>query len=182
MDHSLNFSIQNYFHNKHVQLIPIEREDIPLITGWINDERISAFNEPRFPISTVEEYIWFYKLQKDSTKKKLIICNSKSQKVGLVSLHNIDLKNRNAELGVYIDPQHQKKMYAKESLRCMIRFAFFELNLHKLYVVILDFNKPSVALFESLGFMHECTRKEYVYTNAKFFDQHWYSLSMKDFK
>lgn len=159
-----------YFSSEDVRLIPIEEEDIGLLQKWINKEEVSFFNGSRFPISHSEQKEYYNKLLNDSSKKKLIIIDKQNIKVGLVSLLRIDYKNANAEIAVYIDPEHQNKGYASKGLKLLIEFAFAELRMHKIYANIIDFNLPSIKTFEKIGFQHESTLKEIIYSCSGFRD------------
>lgn len=168
---------KNYFKGDKVTLLPFEREDIELSLEWNNDEAINAYNGSRIPNSKLEQSVWYEKSQLDKSKKRLIICsNETGEKAGMVSLFNINERNRNAEIGVYLSPSHQKKGFAGESVRLLTQFAFMELGMHKLYASIFSYNTDSVKLFEAAGYRHEYTKKEEIFTNGRFFDVMVYTL------
>lgn len=149
---------------------------MPLVAGWINDERIGYFNGARFPVSQAEQLAWFDASAKDLSKRKLMIQTADGEQVGLVTLFNLDHRHGHAELGVYVAPDHQRRGYAVEALRMLIRFAFEEMNLHKVYCTILDSNTGSVHLFERLGFRAEGVRREHAFTGGRHHDVLLYSL------
>jgi len=172
--------MENYFKGKNINLIAFEKYHIEMVASWINDERISFGNGPRFPISKYEQNIWYENICKDKTKKKLIISKEK-ENIGMISLFNIDHINKNSEIGIYIIPEYQGQGYAKESLYLLLKFVFYELNMHKVYASILDFNVLSIGLFESVGFTCEGTNKEATYSMGKFVDIKIYSLFKRNF-
>ncbi|MBL7074887.1 GNAT family N-acetyltransferase [candidate division KSB1 bacterium] len=178
----MNYSIKfrSYFQGKNLDLIAFEKHHIEMVAKWINDEQINIPNGARFPVSEYEQMIWYEKICKDKTKRKLIISTKNREHVGMVSLFNIDYKNQNSEIGVYVIPKYQGKGYAKEALNLLLTFAFFELNLHKIYASIYDFNIPAIKLFESVGFQHESTNKEVIYSQGKFIDVYIYSIFRRD--
>ncbi len=159
-----------YFRGQRADLVALEREDMPLLAQWINDERINIYNGARFPVSDAEQRAWYERLLEDRSKKKLIIQSKQGEKVGLVSLFNIDHTNQNAEIGVYIAPDHQRGGYASEALRMVIRFAFNEMNLQKVYCTILGFNTSAVRLVESVGFRPDGVRARHVFAGGTFVD------------
>jgi len=171
----------SYFSGNNIKLIAFEREDIDIVKGWINDERISVGNCPRFPICTYEQEMWYQDVYKDKTKKKMIISTKEGEKVGMVSLGRIDYKNQNSEIGIYIMPDHQQKGYAKEAISLLLRFSFNEMNMHKIYALICNYNKPSLELFKSLEFIHESTNKEIEFINGKFVDVEMFSIFKRNF-
>ena len=170
----------SYFRGEKVILKPFERDDIELSLKWNNDESINAFNGSRFPNSKLEQDEWYEKTQKDKSKKRLVICSHAGEKAGMVSLFNINERNRNAEIGVYLSPEHQKKGFAKEAIKLLVNFAFMELNMHKIYASVFSFNEQSVKLFKAAGFKSEYTKSEEIFTNGEYFDIHVLSVFRKD--
>ncbi len=172
--------MDKYFKGKRFDLVPFDEEHIEVSRGWINNEDITLYMGSRFPVGAAEQKAWYENLLKDNTKKKLIIVNQSSKNVGMVSLLNIDHKNQNAEVGIYISPNYQGKGYAKEAVNMILNFAFRELNMHKIYAFIRIDNDSSRKLFESIGFFHEYIDTEAVYSNGKFVDICKYSVFKRD--
>lgn len=169
-----------YFSGESVALRALDEDDVPLVAQWINDERISGVDEARFPVSVAEEEEWYERVRNDDSKRKLVVENHDEQPVGMVSIFDIDHKNMNAEIGVYIAPEHQRRGFAAEALKLLMRFAFEEMNIHKLYCSILGFNEPSLKLFRSLGFREDGVMREHVYTRGRFEDVHRLATFRRD--
>jgi RimJ/RimL family protein N-acetyltransferase len=169
-----------YFRDGLVSLVAMEESDVPRVAGWINDERIGWFNGARFPVSLAEQAAWFRNVQGDRSKNKLLIASPEGERVGMVSLFRIDPRNQNAEIGVYVAPEHQGRGYARAALRLMLNFAFRELNLHRVYCTILAYNAASLALFERLGFREEGRRREHVFAGGAFVDEVLMSVLRRD--
>lgn len=171
--------MDKYFEGNVVGLVPFEEKHIPISREWINNEDITLYMGSRFPVGISEQKEWYKKCLKDKTKKKLIIENKHGKNVGMISLFNIDHKNQNTELGIYINSNDQGKGYAKESVKMLINFAFKELNMHKIYAFIYVGNKSSIKLFESLGFSCEYIDIDAVYSDGKFVSTCKYSIFKK---
>lgn len=159
-----------YFSGERIDLVALEQEDLPQVIQWINDERVNVFNGARFPVGAAEQQAWFERTRGDNTKQKLIIRSRADGAVGMVSLFNIDAKHQSAEIGIYVDPQHQRRGYAADALRMVVRFAFMEMNLHKVYCSILAFNEASVRLFERVGFKSDGVRRAHAFARGEFVD------------
>ena len=172
---------QTYFSDGRISLVPMEEGDVALVAGWINDERIGFFNGARFPVSLAEQTAWYRGVTGDRTKQKLLVVGPAGEKVGMVSLFGIDARNQNAEVGVYVSPDHQRQGYAAAALRLVLRFAFRELNLHRVHCAILGFNEASIRLFEGVGFREEGRRREHVYADGRFVDVVLLSIFRRDF-
>jgi len=172
--------MNKYFKGNRVDLVPFEEEHVEISREWINNEDITLYMGGRFPAGETEQKLWYQKLMRDKTKKKLIIVNKSSNDVGMVSLLNIDYKNQNAEVGIYISHNNQGKGYAKEAISMILSFAFKELNMHKIYALIHIDNNLSRKLFESIGFFNEYIDTEVLYSNGEFVDICKYSIFKKD--
>ena len=69
--------------------------------------------------------------------------------VGMVSLTRIDYVHRNAEFHIVIgDRAVQRRGVGTAAARAMVRHAFHDLNLHRLYVSILLGNVSSIRTCE----------------------------------
>lgn len=159
---------QDYFIGRAVDLRSMEPEDMAVVRSWINDERITAYQQSRLPTDAGSQESWFTRTREDASKLKLIIEAKEDGPVGMASLMKIDQKNKNCEVGVYVSSDAQKKGFAREALGLLLGFAFGEWNMRKVYAQILDFNVPSQRLFQSLGFVLEGTLKDDVFTNNQF--------------
>ncbi len=170
----------NYFRGKKINLIAIGKEHIEMTKEWINNEEITVHMGSRFPVNLYEQELWYKNVKKDKTKKKLII-NNKEENIGMISIFNIDYKNQNSEIGAYIIPSQQNKGYAKEAIKMMLEYSFYELNMHKIYALIYKSNILSLKLFKSTGFQYESNNKDAIYFQGRFIDIEKYSVFKKDF-
>ena len=94
--------------------------------------------------------------------------------IGTITIHEIDVFNDKGEIGIIISPLYQKKGYAKEVVRAIIDFAFFNLKIHRLEMKILLNNISSNNLAKSLGFnyegiIHSCVKKNNDYLDINLY-------------
>lgn len=171
---------KKYFSGVLVRLIPFEEEHIEIVREWINNEDMTLYMGTRFPVSKNEQKIWYENVCNDKTKKKLIISDVSNKNVGMISLFNIDLKNRKAEIGIYISPENQKRGYAKEAVGLMVDFAFGEMNMNKIYATIQSGNEASESLFVSVGFGYESTDIGSIYSRGAYVDTLKYTIFRED--
>ena len=87
----------------NIYLRPIEKEDIPKRTKWLNDEEISSMLVIQYPVSLISSYYWLDKIQGDESRSDFVICISdNNEAIGVIGLTNISKFNRNAEMYIYI--------------------------------------------------------------------------------
>ena len=90
-------------------------------------------------------------------KETFAICSKSGKVIGSIGLifgENTSLaKNENeCELGYWIGKPYQEKGYASEAGAAMIKHAFFDLNIQKIWAKIFNNNKKSKRVLEKLNF------------------------------
>lgn len=103
------------------------------------------------------------------------------QIVGLVELVEIDLIYRNAEFQIIIDPTSQGKDYATTATHLAIRYTFYILNLHKLYLLVDKKNEKAIHIYEKVGFQIEGELKEEFFINGSYHDAIRMCIFQQDF-
>lgn len=80
------------------------------------------------------------------------------------------------ELGYWIGEEHWGKGYATEAAEAMIKFAFDEKRLHKVYARCFDSNPASGKVLEKLGLEKEGVLREHVRKDGAYVDLVHYGL------
>ena len=115
---------------------------------------------PKRFVSLETEVAWNQKAreahERGTTLRFAICLADTDQLVGVIDLNTVDLVNRTAFTGIMVGAHgHQGKGIAKAAYRVVLKHVFDEMGLETLYARILEFNKPSQALFASLGFQSD---------------------------
>ena len=163
-----------FIESKSIFLAPLSKKDkLEGYTSWINDQETTLFmGSGRFPLNNadIKEYIKSYSSSKDGMILGIFL-EKTSRHIGNITLHQIDWRNRNAEIGVLIgDKKSRGKGYATEAIRLVADHAFNKLNLRKLYTGMIKGNEPSKRAFEKVGFKVEGVLREHFYLNGKYLD------------
>jgi RimJ/RimL family protein N-acetyltransferase len=91
--------------------------------------------------------------------------------VGFVYLNNVDWFARNAEFGILIGERSRHgKGLAREALSLIADYAFESLNLHKLYLRVVAFNKRALRLYRAFGFVDEGVQRQQAYLRGRYYD------------
>lgn len=64
----------------------------------------------------------------------------------------------------------------------ILRFAFFELNLHRVELEVFDFNPRVIRCYEKAGFRHEGTRRQRLFHDGRYRDAHWMAILRHEFQ
>lgn len=124
---------------------------------------------------------WFATLVGDPTQEVYSVKDHQAQMLGWVHLHNIDLRNGTATVGVVVDPEFWRQGVGYQALAALCIHAFDDLRLARLEAEILAMNHPSKGLFQKMGFLHEGTRRQGFFTAGRRLDVEVYGLLAQDF-
>jgi len=141
---------------KLTRLRKIEPDDLPAVLAWRNSPEVRDYLFATKEISADEHRAWYERLRTDHSKEVFVITDLAGQPLGLAQLFDIDYPNSRAEWGFYIsDPRNRRAGYGAEAEYLILRYAFDELKLHRIYCHTLAFNKSVLSLHERFNFKQE---------------------------
>lgn len=157
-----------------VYLRPGERADIPLFVRWLSDAGTTRNLAIRSPIGQAMEERWFETMLDHHGRERwfFVICRLEDDRqVGSLDLHAVDLTNGSAGIGIAIgDPSDTGRGYGSDAMAVLIRFAFDELRLERVWLDVYDENTGARRVYERLGFVHEATFRRGLYRRGAFID------------
>ena len=102
--------------------------------------------------------------------------------LGTVSLKNIDRTNQNAEFAIsFIEKAHGTGASSFATIE-LLKKAFYELKLEKVYLNVLDLNQRAIAFYEKMGFIKEGHFQKHVLKKGCYHDLLWYRMTSDEFK
>ncbi|HHH41973.1 MAG TPA: N-acetyltransferase [Chloroflexi bacterium] len=169
-----------------VQLGPLKREYLPQYLAWVNDPEVGRYLFPgqmRFLTSEDEEE-WFDRVRKAQDQIVFAILTVEGgHLLGNCGLRNIDWKNRCASFGIFIgNKRFWGKGYGTEATRLLLRYAFEELNLHRVELEVYDFNTRAIRAYEKAGFRREGTRRQALYREGSWHDIHLMAILKEEWE
>ena len=153
------------------RLRAIERSDMPACVRWFNDPEPRSYLTAYWPLSQAEEERWFEKQLGDENQHNFAIETAEGVHIGVLGFHEIDWKNRCAGFGIVIGERaFWNQGYGTDSVRTLLRFAFDELNLHRVFLYVYDFNERAIRCYEKVGFQHEGRLRQACFTGGRYVD------------
>ncbi len=154
---------------KRVRLRAIERVDIPTFVKWVNDPEVQRYlGRTPYPISFAAEERWFEEQLNDEKSHIFAIETEKGVHIGNIGLHEIDYKDGKATLGIMIGEKgYWDQGYGTDAIRTLLRFAFQELNLHRVSLEVFESNKRAIRCYQKCGFRHEGVAREDSFRGGK---------------
>ena len=163
---------------KKVGLRAVEKEDLPFLRDWRNiPEFRKHFREVR-ELSLTDQEAWFEHLQKTKHINYMFtIVDLDSQKpIGAAGLLYINWIIRSADFSFYIGDQEKyigNDGVTEESVKLLIEYGFKNLNLHKIWMELYEFDKQKIDFFtKKFNFKLDGVLRDNCYEDGKY----WNSL------
>ncbi|WP_286923129.1 MULTISPECIES: GNAT family N-acetyltransferase [Lysinibacillus] len=162
------------FESSRVRLRKMTKEDTELYHQWRNDVEVMHSTNPSldvYPIDETKEFVDHVILGSHTAKSYIILTKGNEIPIGIVSLINIDYKNRNAECIIDIgEKKYWGKGFGSESLRLLLHYAFYEMNLHRVYLKVFSFNDRAIHLYNKIGFQQEGNSRQSLFRDGEWHD------------
>lgn len=139
---------------KKVGLRAVEKKDLPFLRDWRNIvEFRKCFREVR-ELSLADQEAWFDLLQKTKHINYMFtIVDLVSQKpIGAAGLLYIDWIIRSADFSFYIGDENKyigNDGIAREASELLIDYGFNNLNLHKIWMELYEFDNQKIKFFKN---------------------------------
>lgn len=167
------------------KLRELERTDLPIINSWRNSfELVETLGGPFRYINLEVDIKWFdnYMSNRGNAVRCAIVDENDDSKIlGLVSLTPIDQLNQCAEFHIMIGEDNQGRGIGTYAVAEMLRHAFYNMNLHRVELTVLEYNKRAQHLYEKVGFSREGVKRKAAYKNGRFVDVLLYSILREEF-
>lgn len=128
-------------------LRPIDEKDSEVLRRWRESELVKPYLREFKPHDEERQKNWYYSLTEDNDDILFVIGwdyeNSITaiKSIGCGGIVRIDWKNRKGEISFFIgERDFANNHYIKDSLQKIIDYGLKELNLHKLYFPVYEFN------------------------------------------
>ena len=158
---------------EHVILRAFEREDAERCYRWMNDPNIVRTLKSRYPIAFSNELEWLERAMHPTPTERHFAIERKDDRshIGNASIHDIDWVSRNAWFGLFIgEPTAWNRGFGGDAIGTLMRFAFDEMNLHKLRINVFDYNDRAKHVLDNLGFKVEGTLARDFYREGTWHD------------
>jgi RimJ/RimL family protein N-acetyltransferase len=168
---------ENLFTGKLVRLAAIEPEKAaPLFSRWSRDaefDRLLDSNAPRL-ISAATIKTWIEEEQeKDANEVAFFMIQTleDDRPIGFIDLGYRAWNQGNAWVGIGIGERDSwGKGYGTDAMRLILRYAFDELNLHRVSLGVFEFNPRAQRSYEKAGFKVEGRERGAIHRDGKRWD------------
>jgi diamine N-acetyltransferase len=164
-----------------IYLRALEPNDLEFVYAMENDQSIWEVSNTHTPYSRflVKQYLEnAHQDIYEAKQLRLAICQDEDfPALGLIDLFDFDPRNNRAGIGIVIQGEKNRNQnIGSEALNLLIRYAFYNLNLHQLYANIGCENKASIALFTKFGFQKIGVKKDWTLIDRVYKDEAIFQL------
>ena len=151
-------------------------EQSKLFVDWIHDSeywRLSA-NMPHFPWTQdgVKKHIE-KELEKDDPRNVFFAIHKLDDDriIGDIGLDGISYNHGNTYVGIGIgEREYWGKGYGTDAMNVILRYAFTELNLHRVSLTVFEYNPRGIRSYEKCGFRVEGHAREVMHREGRRWD------------
>lgn len=167
-----------------VGLRAIEPDDLEKLRSWRNKPEFRRYFREYRELSSEQQRAWYQSkaLNDTSTCMFAIVGLENGELYGACGLCYVDWINRSADFSIYIghDDLYIDERLAIDAARVLIRYGFEELNLHRLWSEIYDFDSAKIKMFDTLGFHLDGRHVDAHRTEGRWCDSLFFGLINSD--
>ena len=161
---------------KSVNLIVMEREDLPVLQIWGNNPEVmgeyeelrqESITELEKTYDNLKDAQWFFVQKKDETK------------IGYVAHF---LAAGQTELGYFIVPKERNKGYVSETIQIMVDYLFLSRDIVRIQAKADPENVASWKALEKAGFLREGILRKVSYCRGEWRNDCVYSILREEWK
>jgi RimJ/RimL family protein N-acetyltransferase len=170
------------------ELVRLTAEDpetnAKLIVQWETDSEYSRLldSDPARLSSVKSAQKWF---EKDSENEKVHFFSIRTLEgdkiIGIIGLDGIRWTHRDCFVGIGLgEREFWGKGYGTDAMRIILRYAFTELNLHRVTLNVFEYNPRGVRSYEKAGFVLEGRQRGVLLREGRRWDEIYMGILRED--
>ena len=152
-----------------IRLRALEPADVATMWRWYRDHEFSTLDGNIYGTSLPALDAFVRSLGAPSyADASFGIEDARCTLIGIVRLKRAAPEDRHADFGIAIARERWDQGYGTDATRTILRFAFSEMNLHRVALGVLDYNTRARRVYEKCGFIEEGRERA-----ARWRNGHW---------
>lgn len=168
-----------------ISLRELKREDVTGMLEWMHDPEVQKGLRMNAAEKTEEDALKF--IAEALTEPTnggdvhFAIVDEKDKYKGTISLKNFNFESRNAEYAICLRRNAQHRGIATQATRELLRLAFEEYKLEKVYLNVLAQNVKAIQMYEKVGFAYEGQLRRHLFLNGEYKNLMQYSMLKEEY-
>lgn len=171
-----------------IRLRRLHEKDAPYMLEWMHNQDIQKCFQKDMLNMNLEDAVNFCRtsaikdVPSDGDSNHFAIVDQEDEYLGTISLKNIDIRNGTAEYAIVVREKIQGHGVAKSATKLLLKKAFDEYSLHRVYLNVLESNKSAIKFYEKFGFKLEGEFRDHLIKEGKYVNLKWYGILENEFK
>lgn len=188
MDPSKKRMVKVMFKYNSVCIKAIEESDLSFLAECRNYPETWKYLGSVDFANEVKQKAWWQTSSLDKSKAYFVFCVydhpllTPITKIGFVRMDEIDHFNKSVRVGGDIHPDFRGKGYGTEMYKLLLEYCFNQLNMHRVWLFVLSFNKTAIELYHKMGFQIEGTQRKAVFRDGAYHDYLMLSILRNEYK
>jgi RimJ/RimL family protein N-acetyltransferase len=147
----------------------IERDDQRVFWAYNNDLEVELLTSttPPVPVSLAQTAARFEQRVADSEANHWFAIEAEGRVVGACGLMGFDDTARTSVLGIRIgERDYWGKGYGRDAVATLLEYGFRHLNLHRVWLTVLDTNERAIRSYRACGFEREALLRRHVWVGG----------------
>lgn len=158
------------FERGGLRMRPLEERDVARTVALRADPEVwRQLGDPRM-IGEADQQRWLARLAGDPTRRYFALCTAREDFLGIARMDEIDRVHRSARVGGDILPEFQGRGHGRAMLELLVAYCFEELDVHRVWLLVLESNRVARALYEKVGFREEGRQREAIFRGGAYRD------------
>lgn len=170
-----------------VILRELKESDAIFMLEWMHDKDIQKAFKKDMLNATIEDVKKFCIESKisgsisEGQSLHFAISEEDGEYLGTVSLKNISLEDKTAEYAITTRKKAQGKGIAYAATGQILKKAFFEYGLHRVYLNVFSDNERAIHMYERCGFKYEGEFREHLFIRGRYVNWKWYGMLKEEY-
>ncbi len=163
----------------------MRNEDAERRYVWLNDPEVTLHYTRGYPVSMAEVRAMVEKdlLLTAPPTVVLAIDTLEGRHIGVINLDHFNTESRRCELGIMIGEKDcWSQGYGTDAILTLLRFAFDEINLHRVWLDVNAENGRARACYRKCGFVDEVTLRQHRFKQGVYLDSIIMGVLAEDFR
>ena len=170
------------FQDGTILLRVVEEEDLEAMRRLRNDPGTWINLTDIGLIEAESQRRWFQQIIGSRTRQYLVAGDPDHRFLGIVRMDEIDRANRSIRIGCDIVPELRGKGFGGKVFAAALRYGFDFLNMHRVWLAVLEYNDAARHLYERQGMKVEGRYRDAIFREGRYHDYVLMSLLEEEYR
>ena len=165
-----------YLTHADLDFAPVQVDDSDDLIALRNDSSTWSNLTDPWPLSRERQEGW---LRSTNTSRDCLYWTVRSKTdgfVGLVRMDEYDTLHRSIRIGADVVPRLRSRGFGTRIYEAVIDWCFGQLNVHRIWLLVLETNEHALALYRKMGFQVEGRMRQAIWRDGAWRDYVMMSL------